>query len=404
MIPLVAALFSALVASFLSGWAILALFGINWLNPDHRAGLADLAGWPLEAYSLGHLWLLAAHLFSVIIICTCFFLGWNFLAEPFRTLFRQTPKLIYLAYPVAFLWNKAGKLIARMIRIKVPKPRIEARIEWNASAAANRTESVSPDRAPVTLTLDPPASKPVASQSNAAERKDPSGEDVNVDAKRMASQETGLVYSDPMAELEAAPERPEAPVSKPVLDPEAGLPFAIDQLRELGYETRVNLQINAADGGFVPDIFDADPKATIQLVAIDAETIYLIETVDLGNMQWSVQTMADMHDASWTDAEWTSPSGTMACPATRLARSRERFNSALLARLNMNESSLISLLLLRNGSLADPEVLARFTDAEDIELAWFDTASDIDKIVDPAEGKMAPFLLNIMTQPGRNAA
>jgi hypothetical protein len=393
MTRLLAALIGASIATVLSGWAIFALFGINWLNSEHRAGLADLTGWSLEAYSFGHLWLFIAHLVSIVFIGASLVLGWKFLADPLHALLRQFPKLIYLAYPVAFLWNRAGRFLGHLIRVRVPKPRIEARIEWNTPASAMAPETEQPTRKPVTLTLDP--EKPSASKA-AAEEVDRTDIQAAVE-----DQETGLVYSDPMAELE---QKTEPPASAPVFDPEAGLPFAIDQLRELGYETRVNLQVNAADGGFVPDVFDADPKATVQLVAIDAETIYLIETVDLGNAQWSVQTMADMHDASWADAEWKSPIGKMPCPATRLARTRERFSSALLARLNMNESSLISLLILRNGTLEDQAALSRFTEAEDIELAWFDKPSDIDRIVDPAEGKMAPFLLNIITQPGRNAA
>ncbi|RCK37257.1 hypothetical protein [Thalassospira xiamenensis] len=396
MTRLLAALIGASIATVLSGWAIFGLFDINWLNSSHRAGLADLTGWPLEAYSFGHLWLFVGHLVGLIAICAGLLLGWKFLADPLRAVFRQWPKLIYLAYPVAFLWNRGGRLLGQMIRVRVPKPRIEARIEWNAPAPTMAPETEQPARKPVTLILDPVKTVPEETQQAVSQASEQSSETQDTE-----EQETGLVYSDPMAELE---QKSEPPVSAPVFDPEAGLPFAIDQLRELGYETRVNLQVNAADGGFVPDVFDADPKATVQLVAIDAETIYLIETVDLGNAQWSVQTMADMHDASWADAEWKSPIGNMPCPATRLARTRERFSSALLARLNMNESSLISLLVLRNGTLEDQAALSRFTEAEDIELAWFDKPSDIDRIVDPAEGKMAPFLLNIITQPSRNAA
>lgn len=398
MISVLSSMAGFVIAAAISIGAVFLLFDINWLSAEHRSGLARLLSLPLDAYSVGHLYLLITHIVCVIAMVAGMIIGAKFLGQPLRYLFSNAGKLRYLAYlfyPAWFILRLAGRTMGKstgsLFKMRLPRPRIEASIEWNTQVTqpfVEKTKEPDAPRVPITVSFDP-------TQTSAEPEADAPSDQDDV---QEASPSTGLVYSDPMAE--AAP----APQKKAAFDPDAGIAVVIDQLRELGYETRAQQLINAADGGWAPDIFDDDPMATAQLIAVDKETIYLIETLDLGGQEWTVETMADMHNRAWSDAKWRSPIAEIECPASNLARTRERFSSALLARLGMDPDQVICLLMMRNGKLANADALASFSAAEEIDLIWFDKIETIEPAIGSAEGKMSAILLNMITQTGRRAA
>jgi hypothetical protein len=392
MIRFLSGIMGLIAAAALSIGVIYALFDINWLSAAHRAGLAQLLSLPLDAYKVGHLYLLITHVACLLVLGAGLVLGAKLLPEPLRYLASHAGKLrylLYIFYPLSLASRSAGKGVGRMLKVRIPKPRIEASVEWvTSSPRPFQQETTEPEapRGPISISLDP--EKPTTTETKPAAQEDESPE----------SSASGLVFSDPMAETSPPARPPRA------FQPDAGIAVVIDQLQELGYDTRANLLINASDGGFSADIFDDKPEATVELVAVDEQSIHLIETLDLGGEEWTVETMAEMHNRPWTDAKWRCAKAEIACPVSNLTRTRERFSAALLARMGMDTDQVISLLMVRNGTFANLDALTSYANAEDIEILWFDNPETIEPALGAAEGKMPPVLLSIMTQTGRRAA
>lgn len=389
MARLISALLGLVAATCLFIGAIYLMFDINWLLPSHRAGLRQLTALSMDQYQEGHLYLALAHVLGLPCILAGTIASAILLPGPLRAVAQHAHTLryaLYLFYPIVLLCRWLGGRFGALLKVRVPRPRIEASIQWDSDVPAPsspaKDETTETRTAPV-VSLDPEPPQPVHTPV--------SSEETQPDT------DSGLVYSDPMAESDPTP-------TQGGFEPDAGISIVIDQCRELGFETRSNLAVNAATGGWVPDIFDDDPNAIIQLVAVDESTILLIETLDLGNADWTVQTMAEMHDKPWTDATWKSSHGEIPCPVSNLVRARERFNTSLITRLGMEPDQIMPVLMLRNGRLANPDRLTTFADAEDVEIAWFDTPANIENITGKAEGKMSAVLLNIMTQANRSAA
>lgn len=389
MARMISALLGLVATTLLFIGAIYLIFDINWLLPSHRAGLRQLTALPMDQYQEGHFYLAIAHFVGAMCIIAGTIASAIRLPGPLSFASQHLGKLkyaLYLLYPLVLLYRWLGRRCGALLKVRMPRPRIEASIQWETHAPA---PSVAPPQPrPETRTA------PVISLD--AEAKETNNAPAPSEARKPEA-ESGLVYSDPMAESD-----PPSPTA--AFDPDAGISIVIDQCRELGFETRSNLKVNAATGGWVPDIFDEDPDATIQLVAVDEGNILLIETLDLGGVKWTVETMAQMHDKPWSDAVWKSSHGEIACPVSNLVRSRERFNAALITRLGMEPDQIIPVLMLRNGSLENPDTLGAFAEAEEVEVVWFDKPETIEATTGKAEGKMSAVLLNIMTQASRREA
>lgn len=389
MARIISAFLGLVITTLLFIGAIYLMFDISWLLPSHRAGLQQLTTLSIDQYQEGHFYLAISHFVGVLCIIVGTIASAILLPGPLAATSQHLGKLkfaLYLLYPLVLLYRWLARHCGALLKVRMPRPRIEASIQWETHAAAPSvvpSQQRSETRTAPVISLDPEPEEAAA--------------DPAADEGAKPDVESGLVYSDPMAESD-----PPSPAT--AFDPDAGISIVIDQCRELGFETRSNLKVNAATGGWVPDIFDDDPDATIQLVAVDEGNILLIETLDLGGVKWTVETMAQMHDKPWSDAVWKSSIGEIACPVSNLVRSRERFNAALITRLGMEPDQIIPVLMLRNGSLENPDTLGTFADAEEVEVVWFDKPETIEATTGKAEGKMSAVLLNIMTQASRREA
>lgn len=395
MARMVSALIGLALSAAIFAGVIYLVFDINWFDAAHRAGMAQLTGLRMDQYQAGHFYLALAHVFGFFFVMAGTVVAGMQLPEHLQGSGRHIGKLryaIYLLYPLVLACRLIGRGMARLLKIRVPRPRIEASIQWSTDAPAPvvvNDPGTSETRTAPVVDFNPQGIAPAPNTADVeqeAAQNDDTGED------------SGLVYSDPMAESQ-----PTTP-ALPKFQPDAGIAVVIDQCRELGFETRSNLIVNASHGGWSPDIFDNDPMATIQLVAVDESTIFLIETLDLGDAEWTVETMADMHNRPWHEARWKSTHGDIPCPVSNLVRSRERFSASLITRLGMEPDQVMPVLMLRKGSLANPEKLTVFAEAEEISVVWFDDPALIENVTEKANGKMSAVLLNIMTQASRQQA
>jgi hypothetical protein len=389
MARIISAFLGLVITTLLFISAIYLMFDINWLLPSHRVGLQQLTDLSMDQYQEGHFYLAIAHFIGAMCIIAGTIASAILLPAPLSAASQHLGKLkyaLYLLYPLILLYRWLGRRCGPLLKVRMPRPRIEASIQWETHVQApstSPTEAQTETRTAPVISLD-------------AEPREPNSAPTPSETPKQEA-ESGLVYSDPMAESDP-------PSSATAFDPDAGISIVIDQCRELGFETRSNLKVNAATGGWVPDIFDDNPDASIQLVAVDESNILLIETLDLGGVEWTVETMAQMHDKPWSAAVWKSSHGEIACPVSNLVRSRERFNAALITRLGMEPDQIIPVLMLRNGSLVNPDTLGTFADAEEVEVVWFDNPETIEATTGKAEGKMSAVLLNIMTQASRREA
>ena len=161
MIRFLSALLGLIVAAALSIGVIYALFDINWLSAAHRAGLAQLLSLPLDAYKVGHLYLLITHVACLLVLGAGLVLGAKLLPEPLRYLASHAGKLrylLYIFYPLSLASRSAGKGVGRMLKVRIPKPRIEASVEWvTSSPRPFQQETTEPEapRGPISISLDP---------------------------------------------------------------------------------------------------------------------------------------------------------------------------------------------------------------------------------------------------------
>lgn len=399
MTKFIGAIAGLLVGLLLCHLFFTGVFEVDWTNADHRGWVIDMLGWGLSVWETRHLMFIASCFGAIVFLLICTVCGTVWLGAPLIFLARKTPLLGSLLRPLKRPLAAAGRVAGKLLKIRMPRPQIEARLEWTerlpARPVGDPVGEPSIQRSTDIMELGGNPDADTAPNQNSI----PAAPVTPPPAQEAKPEDNGLVFHDPMA----APDNPEPlPSSDPVgpsYDPSRSLPRTIDMLRDLGYDTRTNLQVDARLGGWAEDIFDNDPLATVELMAVDSTAIYLVQTIDLAKASWNVTSMLDSDTPSWT-----SDLAEIECPARALARIKARFCSAFLARMNMRNEDVIPVLLLANGKIDNQQSLINYADGEGITVSWIDHHDGFTDVFDQAAQPMEAWKLAMITNAQRQVA